>query len=92
MRNDEALTEVVRQAATEVLGAENIFGREPGMAGEDLAFVAERVPTCMLGLGVADPDRGIIYPPHHPRFDADEDALATGVKVMVASALKYLNG
>ena len=90
MRNDEELTEIVRAAATEVLGAENIFGREPGMAGEDLAFVSERVPTCMIGLGVADPDRGIIYPPHHPRFDADEDALATGVKVMVASALTYL--
>jgi amidohydrolase len=46
----------------------------------------------MFGLGVSDPSRDIIYPPHHPRFDADEDALATGVKVMVASALKYLNG
>lgn len=92
MRNDEALTELVREAATEVLGADNVIEREPSMAGEDLAFVAERVPTCMFGLGVSDPSRDIIYPPHHPRFDADEDALATGVKVMVASALRYLNG
>jgi amidohydrolase len=91
MRNDEAMVDVVRAAATEVIGADNVFTREPGMAGEDLAFVAERVPTCMFGLGVADPERDIIYPPHHPRFDADEDALACGVKVMVASALKYLN-
>jgi amidohydrolase len=90
MRNDEAMVDVVRAAATEVIGADNVFTREPGMAGEDLAFVAERVPTCMFGLGVADPERDIIYPPHHPRFDADEDALACGVKVMVASALKYL--
>ncbi|MGA7671382.1 MAG: amidohydrolase [Nitrolancea sp.] len=91
MRNDDAMSEVVREAAIEVLGADNVKGREPSMAGEDLAFVAERVPTCMFGLGVSDPARDIIYPPHHPRFDADEDALATGVKVMVASALKYLN-
>jgi amidohydrolase len=91
MRNDESMVDVVRAAATEVIGADNVFTREPGMAGEDLAFVAERVPTCMFGLGVADPERDIIYPPHHPRFDADEDALACGVKVMVASALKYLN-
>ena len=91
MRNDEAMVDVVRAAATEVIGADNVFTREPGMAGEDLAFVAERVPTCMFGLGVSDPERDIIYPPHHPRFDADEDALACGVKVMVASALKYLN-
>ncbi len=92
MRNDDAMSEVVREAAIEVLGAENVKDREPSMAGEDLAFVAERVPTCMFGLGVTDASRDIIYPPHHPRFDADEDALATGVKVMVASALKYLNG
>jgi metal-dependent amidase/aminoacylase/carboxypeptidase family protein len=62
------------------------------MAGEDLAFISERVPTCMFGLGVANPERGLIYPPHHPRFDADEDALATGVRVMAAAALRYLNG
>ena len=92
MSNDDAMSEVVREAAIEVLGAENVKGREPSMAGEDLAFIAQRVPTCMFGLGVSDPARDIIYPPHHPRFDADEDALATGVKVMVASALKYLNG
>ncbi len=92
MRNDDAMSEVVREAAIEVLGSENVKDREPSMAGEDLAFVAERVPTCMFGLGVTDASRDIIYPPHHPRFDADEDALATGVKVMVASALKYLNG
>lgn len=90
MYNDPAVTAIVRAAAAEVLGAENVFERAPIMAGEDMAFVAEQVPTCMYSLGVADPDRGIIYPPHHPRFDADEDALATGVKTMVASALRYL--
>ncbi len=91
MRNDEAVADVVREAAVEMLGEENVVAREPSMAGEDLSFIAERVPTCMFGLGVSDPSRDIIYPPHHPRFDADEDALATGVKVMVAAALKYLN-
>ncbi len=90
MRNDDHLAEVVREAATEVLGADNVLSREPSMAGEDLSFIAERIPTCMFGLGVSDPERDIIYPPHHPRFDADEDALATGVKAMVASALKFL--
>jgi len=55
-----------------------------------MAFIAERVPTCMFGLGVRNTERGIIYPPHHPRFDADEDALAVGVKTMVAAALRFL--
>lgn len=89
--NDPEVTQIVREAAAEVLGPENVLPREPLMAGEDMAFVGERVPTCMYSLGVGDPERGLIYPPHHPKFDADEDALAVGVRTMVAAALRYLN-
>jgi amidohydrolase len=91
LHNDETMAEIVREAATVVLGAENVFQRKPGMGGEDMAFVAQKVPTCMFNLGIANPEQGKIFAPHHPRFDIDEDAMATGVKVMVASALKYLN-
>lgn len=90
LKNDQHMAEIVRQAAIDVLGADNVFERKPGMAGEDMAFVAEKVPTCMFNLGIANPERGFIYAPHHPRFDIDEDALATGVKVMTAAALTYL--
>ena len=90
MINDPELTATVRSAAEEDVGADNVFDREPLMAGEDMAFVSEKVPTTMIGLGVANPERGIIYPPHHPRFDLDEDALAVGVKVLSNAALKYL--
>jgi amidohydrolase len=44
----------------------------------------------MISLGVANPERGIVYPPHHPRFDLDEDALAVGVRLLTAIALRYL--
>lgn len=90
MINDPELTALVREAAAEVVGAENVTERPPLMAGEDMAFISEHVPTTMIGLGVANPERGIIYPPHHPRFDLDEDALAVGVKVLAHAALTYL--
>ncbi|MCS7051954.1 MAG: amidohydrolase, partial [Thermomicrobium sp.] len=90
MHNDPALTALARQVATELLGPDRVHDREPLMAGEDFAFVAQRVPVCMIGLGVAAPERGIVYPPHHPRFDLDEDALAVGVRLMTAIALRYL--
>jgi metal-dependent amidase/aminoacylase/carboxypeptidase family protein len=45
----------------------------------------------MFRLGVANAERGITYSVHHPRFDLDEDALAVGVEVMCAAALRYLN-
>jgi metal-dependent amidase/aminoacylase/carboxypeptidase family protein len=90
MYNDEGAVALAREVAEQLLGADNVFDGPPSMAGEDMAFVAEKVPTCMLSLGVSNPERGIIYPPHHPRFDADEDALATGVRVMSGIALRYL--
>jgi amidohydrolase len=90
--NDAELAALVREAATEVVGADNVLTGKAKMAGEDMAFLGERIPTCMYGLCVADPDRDIKHPPHHPRFDADEDALAVGVRVMAAAALRYLGG
>ena len=88
--NHPDMVSLVKEAGTEVLGSENVLPARPKMAGEDMAFIGERVPTCMFSLCVSDPDREIIYPPHHPRFDADEDALAVGVRVMATAALKYL--
>lgn len=90
MYNDEVVVDLARQVCQEVLGEENVFESGPIMAGEDMAYVAERVPTCMYSLGVRNDDEGKIYPPHHPKFDADEDAIAVGVRTMAAIALRYL--
>lgn len=88
--NDVDASNHARRVCVELFGEENVFHAPAAMAGEDMAFVAEKVPTCMFSLGVANPERGIIYPPHHPRFDADEDALAAGVRTMATVALRYL--
>jgi amidohydrolase len=90
MHCDPGAVALARDVAIELLGETNVFDAPPIMAGEDLAFVTARVPGAMLGLGVANPDRGIVYPPHHPRFDLDEDALAVGVRVLAGIALRFL--
>ncbi len=89
--NDDALSELVHAAMVETVGADNVRETEPTFGGEDFAFIAQRVPTCMFRLGIANPGRGITYSMHHPRFDIDEDALAVGVRVMATAALRYLN-
>jgi metal-dependent amidase/aminoacylase/carboxypeptidase family protein len=91
MVNDSAMTAFAQSVAEELLGADNVHHARPIMAGEDLAYVLEKVPGCMLSLGTGNPARGLIYPPHHPRFDADEDALAVGVRVLAGIALRYLD-
>ncbi len=88
--NDDSVAEIVHAAMIETVGAENVKETERTFGGEDFAFIAQRVPTCMFRLGIANPERGITYSMHHPRFDIDEDALAVGVRVMSAAALRYL--
>ncbi len=90
MHNDEEIVEIARQACIDVLGSDHVHQAMPIMAGEDMAYVSARVPTCMYSLGVKNEERGFIYPPHHPRFDADEDAIAIGVRTMAAVALRFL--
>lgn len=91
MYNDDAVSEHARAVCVELFGEENVHSAGAIMAGEDMAFVAEKVPTCMFGLGVGNPEKGFIYPVHNPRFDADEDAIAVGVKAMAGIALRYLD-
>lgn len=90
MFNDESAVDLAREVCVELLGKENVFESEAMMAGEDMAYISQRVPTCMYSLGVRNEERGIIYSPHHPRFDADEDAIAVGVQTMAGIALRYL--
>ncbi|MCO5176498.1 MAG: M20 family metallopeptidase [Thermomicrobiales bacterium] len=90
MVNDPEMTQFAMETCEELLGDDNVHVSAPMMAGEDFAYVTERVPGCMISLGVRNDERGMIYPPHHPRFDADEDALAVGVRVLSAIALRYL--
>ena len=90
MHNDKSTVELARAVCREILGDDNVHEAEPIMAGEDMAYVSAKVPTCMYSLGVRNEARGIVFPPHHPRFDADEDAIAVGVETMAAIALRYL--
>ena len=43
-------------------------------------------------VGSRNPERGLVWGHHHPRFDLDEAAMALGMESMVNVALRYLNG
>ena len=91
--NDSAIAELVRSVALEVV--ETPIGVVPEcqtMGGEDMSFFLNEVPGCYFFLGSANPDKGLAYPHHHPRFDFDETALAMGVEMFVRCVEKFLNG
>lgn len=82
--NDDVMTDLVRSVATSVV--ETPAGVVPDcqtMGGEDMAFFLRAVPGCYFFLGSANPDLGLAYPHHHPRFDFDETVLSMGVEMFV---------
>lgn len=90
LRNDAGVTAIMREAASAVLGDEQVFEHAPILGGEDFARYCERVPGAFLFLGAGNSSRGIDYPHHHPRFDIDERALHYGVQILIRTALGLL--
>jgi amidohydrolase len=90
--NDPQMTELVRSVATALV--ETPLGVVPEcqtMGGEDMSFFLQQVPGCYFFVGSANPDLALAYPHHHPRFDFDETALATGVEMFVRCVETYCN-
>ncbi|MGL5942703.1 MAG: M20 metallopeptidase family protein [Waterburya sp.] len=89
--NDSAIAELVRSVAAEVV--ETPIGVVPEcqtMGGEDMSFFLQQVPGCYFFLGSANPEQGLAYPHHHPRFDFDETALGMGVEIFVRCVEQFL--
>lgn len=89
--NDEDMTELVRSAAEKVLGSENVRAQlAPSMTSEDLGYFLEKVPGCYYNLGVANYEKGYIYPIHSPNYTVDPDALAYGIALYIQIAKDFL--
>jgi len=89
--NDARLAEIVNQTRMEVLPeTEDISGLRT-MGSEDMAFLMDDIPGCYVFVGSNNPDKGLVYGHHHPKFDFDEQALIDGVALVSASAVAVLN-
>ena len=87
--NDAGFAAFVLDTAREVLGAERVTPmRHPVMGSEDFSYVLERVPGAMANLGTR-PDAGDVFPNHSNRMLVNETALASGIAVHVAVALRF---
>ncbi len=88
--NDPAMTEIVRQAAIEVAGEENVVVNELGMGGEDFSYFSLERPGCFFRVGTRNEERGIVWGHHHPKFDVEEEGMINGMATMANAVLKYL--
>ncbi len=86
--NDPGEAAFVRDTLAAALGAERVVETPPVMGSEDFSYFAQVVPACFYFLGAADAAHP--YPNHHPAFDIDEQAMATGIEAHVAVAIAAL--
>jgi hippurate hydrolase len=88
--NDYDAAELVRRAAIEYLGEEQVTSADAWYAAEDFAYYLDATPGAFYFLGVRNDEQGIVHPVHTPRFTIDEEALRTAPGVMAHLAVRAL--
>ena len=87
--NDAVVTQIIREAATELLGPSEVVEVPFDTWAEDFGYMTAQVPGSMFWLGViSDRVPNPIW--HSSTFDLDEDALPIGAMVLAASARRLL--
>lgn len=84
--NDRGMVELAYKILGQVCGENNVLragALQSGVAersggSEDFAYIAQRVPSVMIGLCAGNEQDGYKYPLHHAKADFDERALWKG--------------
>ena len=87
--NSEHETALIEAAARAELGEDAVVLTPQSMGGEDFAWFLQDVPGAMMRLGTHRPG-GEQYDLHRGDYIIDEGALANGIKVLGAAALRSL--
>lgn len=95
--NDADLSVCTLRYVKELLGENksisvaDLGGDSSKSAGsEDFAYVSHEVPSIMLTLASGHPDKGYVYPQHHPMVKFDESVLSIGSAVYAYTAMRWL--
>ncbi len=90
--NHPQATDLARRTIAKMFGREAIFEiKKPMMGGEDFAYYLQKIPGSFLRLGIRNPEKGAIYPWHHPKFTVDEDAIKIGASLLAGVAFEFLH-
>jgi amidohydrolase len=92
--NDPGFVDFARGVASDLLGAENYIDRPaPIMGAEDFSYVLQRIPGCMMFLGVmpeGHEGHDHVAPCHSNRMMLNEDCMATGIAMHASVAYRFL--
>lgn len=82
LENDEGLTARLKAKAIDLLGEDKAEDLPIRLASEDFSYYAQEIPACFFRIGVRNEEKGMVFGVHHPRFDADPDAMKIGIQLM----------
>lgn len=88
--NDPRIAVRVRAAAARLFPESPVATGFSTMGSEDMAFMMQDIPGCYFFLGSANPERGLDFAHHHPRFDFNERVLPRAAALMAAAAMEFL--
>ncbi len=89
--NEERSVELLSGGIRDALGASGLTDTHQSTGAEDFAVYLDHVPGALARLGVWDGVRRQVDL-HSPYFEADERAIAVGIRTMVNAALRTLQG
>ena len=92
--NDGGRVEFTKKALGQVFDESKVLlsskmqgTREKSGGSEDFAYIANEVPSVMIGLCAGDIDKGYTLPLHNPKVDFDESVLWQGALAFAVCAL-----
>ena len=88
--NDPGVVSLLRAAASDVVGVDNVVEAEQSWGGDDFAWLTRQVPGAYIRLGVHTPG-GPQLDLHAGQFDVNEEAIDVGVRLLVAVACSPLS-
>ncbi len=88
--NEIGSVQLLEQAAHLTLGVDSVTTTDQSLGGEDFAWYLEHIRGAMVRLGVRRPGDDHKRDLHQGSFDADERAIALGVRLLSATALLAL--
>lgn len=88
--NDPDLAALMKAVIEEVDTHAVVDKTHQTMGAEDFSFMMRDIPGCFVMVGSANPEKGLDYPHHHPKFNIDETCLPYAVALIAKGAIEIL--